>query len=84
MLDANNFTFLIEFKNSYNGSFIVNTNIKDNTLQGLANELRERKDTQKYFDVFIFDRAKRKFTKFSKDRFKLIIGFNTELINELK
>lgn len=84
MLDANNFTFLIEFKHSYNGSFIVNTNIKDNTLQGLTNELRERKGVQKDFDVFLFDRAKRKFTKISKDRFKLIIGFNTELINELK
>lgn len=80
MLDANNFTFLIEFRNSYNGSFIVNTQLSNNGLQDLAKALKERKkDNTHTFDVFQFDRAKRKFSKITIKRFIVLTDFCTEL-----
>lgn len=80
MLDANNYTFLIEFRNSYNGSFIVNTQLSSNGLQDLAKALKERKkDNTHSFDVFQFDRAKRKFSKITIKRFIVLTEFCTEL-----
>lgn len=80
MLDANNFTFLIQFRSDYNGSFIVNTQLSNNGLQDLAKSLKERKkDNRHCFDVYIFDRAKRKFSKTTIKKFIDVTDFCTEL-----
>lgn len=87
MLDANNFVFLIEFDADYNGSYIVNTETKNNGLAELAQSLKERKKLgRQSFKVYQFDRSKRKFTKISMQKFKSCTDFCTELnivLNEL-
>lgn len=80
MLDANNYTFLINFRSDYNGSYIVNTQLTNNGLQALAENLKERKKENRHpFDVYQFDRAKRKFTKITIKRFTELTSFCTEL-----
>lgn len=77
MLDANNYTFLIEFENSFNGSFIVNNSI--NNLRELVKTIEERGENSKKFKVYTFDKTKRKFTKITLERFKILTKFCTEL-----
>lgn len=80
MLDANNFTFLISFRNSLTGHFIVNTQLSNNGLQDLAKSLKERKkDNTHSFDVYQFNKAKRKFSKITIDRFIVLTEFCTDL-----
>lgn len=87
MLDANNFTFLINFRSDYNGAYIVNTQLSNNGLQALAEDLKARKKENRHpFDVYQFDRAKRKFSKVTIKRFTELTSFCTELnqvLNEI-
>lgn len=87
MLDANNYTFLINFRSDYNGSYIVNTQLSNNGLKTLAENLKERKKKNRHpFDVYQFDRAKRKFSKITIKRFAVLTDFCTELnqvLNEI-
>lgn len=77
MLDANNFVFLIEFQNSYNGSFMVNTQLSNNGLADLAKEVKTQ--GRNSFKVYQFDRSKRKFIKIAMQKFITITSFCTEL-----
>lgn len=80
MLDANNYTFLIQFKNTFNNSFIVNTQVSNNGLSELAQALKERRKTgTQNFDVYQFDKSKRKFLKITREKFILLTSFHTEL-----